>query len=151
MLPEHAIQLEQRKKGFEDFFNELMPALVDFIEKIGINPAHQVLNQAEKYVPFVEASLRDIVVADKGDRVWLLTRVGYFIGEYFSQKYGGCWYVNDICDSRYFARYVVGKFSKTNNMATMIDPFEIAQVYVDTPVPREMTVVLAEVDAQIGK
>lgn len=149
MSSEDTVLLESRKAGFQAFYNELMPSLVDFISKIGINPAHEVLNQAEKYVPFVEQALQEMAIADQADRIWLLTRVGYFFGEYFVQKYAGCWYVNELQGSRYFGRYVVGKFMKTNNLATMIDPFELAQVYVDSSTPRKFTALLSEVEAEL--
>ena len=149
MSPEDALKLKNRKEGFEDFFNELMPVLVDFIEKIGITPAHQVLKHVEQYVPLVEKALQDMVVTDNVERVWLLTRMSYFVGEYFSQKYEGCWYVSEIYESRYFSRYVVGQFSKKKNLLAMIDPFEIAKDYVDSPIPRKLTELLFEVDKEL--
>lgn len=141
--------LEQRKKDFPMFYNELMPSLVDFISKIGIAPSHEVLTQTPQYAPFVESALEEIAIVEADDRTWLLVRIGYFIGEYFAQKFGGFWHVNEIFESRYFGRYVVGKFSLGGNSASMIDPFEIAQVFVDSPAPRKLTALLSEVETEI--
>ena len=149
MSPENIAIIEQRKAAFQGFYAELMPALVDFIGRIGINPAHHVLNQAKQYAAYVEQALQDMSVTNDEDRTWLLTRVGYYVGEYFAQKFGGAWYVNDIEGSRYFGRYVVGKFEKTGNLAAMIDPFEIAQAYVDNAVPRKLTTLLSEVESEL--
>jgi hypothetical protein len=143
--------LMQRKAGFEDFYKQLIPALVDFVQKMGINPAHEVLNHAPNYLPFLASALRDVSVASDADRTWLLPRVAYFIGEYFVQRYGGCWYVNDIEGSRYFARYVVGRFSKLLNPSTMLDPFEAAREYVDSPPPRDLEKLTEMIDAELAK
>lgn len=67
-----------------------MPALVEFIDGIGIKPAHAVLTQAGQYVPHVERALRELTVTE-ADRAWLLSRMMYVIGEYFAQQHGGCW------------------------------------------------------------
>lgn len=75
--------LERRRVGFDAFYNELMPCLVDFVGKMGVNPAHMVLNQAAAYVPLLEVALQNMAVADDEDHDWLAARMGYFIGEYF--------------------------------------------------------------------
>jgi hypothetical protein len=149
MSREETVLLEKRKAEFAQRYQELIPALVDFVEKLGIQPGHEVLKHAVEFAPPLERALRDMKVADDPDRVWLLARMGYFIGEYFAQKYAGAWYVNEIPGSRYYARYVVGRFAALNDPKPMIDPFEIARVYVDTPPPRTLTPLLAEVDAEL--
>jgi hypothetical protein len=45
MTPEESTLIEKRKAGFEEFYNQLMPCLVDFVAHLGIKPAHQVLKQ----------------------------------------------------------------------------------------------------------
>lgn len=149
MTSEETLLLEKRKAGFQQFYQELMPVLVDFAEKLGISPAHEILRRADQFVQYLDKALESMAVADEQDKAWLLPRMGYFIGEYFVQKYGGCWYVNDIRGSRYFGRYVVGRFSRLNSPAAMLDPFLIAQDYVDTPVPRHLEKWLTEVEGEL--
>jgi len=43
MGPGPNYMLTQRKAGFEDFYNELIPALVDFVQKIGIKEVASVV------------------------------------------------------------------------------------------------------------
>lgn len=140
---------ETRTSALEAFYKELIPSLVDFVAKMGIIPAHEVLNEPVQYAPFLSSALRDEAVVDEQDRRWLLTQIGYFVGEYFAQKYGGCWFVNDIPDSRYFGRCVVGRFSKLRNAAAMIDPFSVGQVFVTSPPPHELEKLLSEVDREL--
>src|SRR5690242_4813692 len=103
MQPHEIDLIQKRKAGFERFYEELMPALVDFVERVGIKPGYEVLHQAPLYVEHLTKALSGLAVSSDEDRTWLLTRVGYFIGEYLVQKYSGCWYVSDIEGSRYFA------------------------------------------------
>lgn len=130
--------LERRREGFDTFYNELMPCLVDFVGTMGVQPAYMVLEQAAAYAPLLEVALQSMAVNNDEERTWLGARMGYFIGEYFVQKFGGCWMVNEIPESRYFARYVVGQFEGARNLAMMIDPFEMAQEYVNAPLPRQL-------------
>ena len=149
MKPEDRELLEKRKDGLSEFYEELIPTLVEFVGVMGIQPAHEVLKNAGMFASYLDSALQNMVIADHDDRTWLMLRVGQFIGEYFVQKYSGCWYVNDIENSRYFARYVVGKFASLNNMTPMIDPFQIAEVFVDSPVPRKLEGLLNEVDVEL--
>jgi len=143
------ILLEKRIAGFGEFYKELIPTLVEFVGQMGVDHAHEVLKHAVRFAPYLDRALRNMAIADERDKLWLLTRVGYFVGEYFAQKYGGCWFVNDTQGSRYFGRYVVGRFTVLNNGALMLDPFQIAQVYVAEQMPRQLEKLLTEVDTEL--
>lgn len=147
MLSQQAATPVERQQKFDHFYAELAPVLVDFIDVLGIDPATEVLKQAGEYLPFVEKALQDMAIADEEDRKWLLVRMMYFIGEYFAQQYGGYWFVNETPGSRLFGRCVVGKFSKFAKGNLMVDPFEIAQTYVDSPMPRRLTGLVAGIES----
>jgi len=149
MASEELTLLEKRKAGFDKFYKELIPVLVEFVGQMGISPAHEVLKNAVQFAPYLNGALQNMAIADEQDKIWLLTRLGYFVGEYFAQKHSGCWYVNEIQGSRYFGRYVVGQFARLNNAALMLDPFEIARVYIEQPMPRQFEKLLTEVDAEL--
>jgi len=51
--------------------------------------------------------------------------------------------VNETPGSRFFGRFVVGKFRAHEGM---IDPFEIAVAYVDQACPRDLTGLLADIE-----
>lgn len=141
--------LDRRRKGFDVFYNELMPVLVDFIARFGIAPPHEVLNRAPDYAPMLDTALAQLALADHEDGTWLVTRLGYYIGEYFVQQMSGSWFVNDIEGSRIFGRYVAGRFARAAGHA-MIDPFEIATVFVDQPAPRSLISLLKEVEEELA-
>lgn len=149
MPNENAAQLAARQANFTVFHQELAQVLVDFIGRIGIEPAAPVLKQAAQYVPLVEQALRDMAVADEADRTWLTARIAYFVGEVFVQQYDGCWYVNDAPGSPRHARYVVGKFATPAHAAMPVDPFELAQAYVAAPLPRGLATLLADMHANL--
>jgi hypothetical protein len=53
-----------------------------------------------------------------------------------ADRYPGCWFVNDLPDSRYFLKLVVGQFQQLPNVHAQIDPFDIAYAYMQlTPRP----------------
>lgn len=139
----------EHQATFDHFHAELAPVLIDFIDALGIEPAHEVLRQAGDYLPYVERALAEMAIADADDRNWLLVRMMYFIGEYFAQQYGGYWYVNQSADPHLVGRCVVGKFSHFGNGALMVDPFDIASAYVDLPCPRPLGMLVAAVESAL--
>ncbi|WP_282297027.1 hypothetical protein [Stenotrophomonas sp. PS02289] len=142
------VLIAARKAKFDQLRQELKPALVDFVERLGISPADAVLKDAEAYVPYLAAATRDLTSDDDEDRIWFLTRIGYFIGEYLCQALQGCWYVEDQAGSMYFARYVVGRFASATKLGA-VDPFDLARGYVDAAPPRNLVRLLAELTAPV--
>lgn len=149
MTTEDMLLLQKRKSEFTGFYEELLPALVDFMGRIGIQPSHEVLKHAVQFEPYVSQATAHLVIDSEDDRTWLVARMGYFIGEYFVPKYSGCWYVNEIPGSRYFARFIVGKFNIQSQRALMLDPFEVASAYISEPAPRGLGKLLAEVEREL--
>lgn len=78
-----------------------------------------------------------------------MARVGYFAGEVLVQRLGGCWLVCDAPDSRFFGRYVVGRFRRVPNPAAITDPVEVAAAYLSQPPGRSLAGMLAEVTAAL--
>ena len=151
MQAESKESLKRRQDQFENFYNELIPSLVYFVKRLGIEPSHEILNHASAFKEPIGAALQNLAVEDNADRIWLISRVGYFIGEYFVQKFGGHWFVNDIEGSKFFARYVVGRFTARVQPNAMIDPFDAAQAYVDGPAPRNLDSVLNEIEHDLSR
>jgi hypothetical protein len=126
-----------------------MPVLADFIERLALpNPA-LVLVEAEKYLPAIDLWLKAQIIAPS-DRTWILTRLGYFIGEYLVQQLGGCWYLSAIPDSKYFGRYVVGRFARASNPNAMVDPFAVAEVCIADPSGTSLTLIVTSVTKEIA-
>jgi hypothetical protein len=140
--------LGRRKARFDAFLEERMPVLVDFVERLGLPNAPMVLVEANSFLPAIGRYMENQQIGHE-DRTWILTRIGYFVGEWFVQQHGGCWYSNQAPDSRCFLRYVVGKFARIPNKHAMIDPFSIAEMFVDSPCPRSLVSVLADVESEL--
>ena len=99
--------LARRLADFDSFFRERMPVLVDFIQRLQLPEPHFVLREADRYIAPVDAWMKNQSI-DQDDRIWLLTRLGYFIGELLIQRYSGHWFVDEDPDSPYFAHYYPG-------------------------------------------
>lgn len=129
--------LARRLAEFAVFKAERLPVLHQFVEAIGGENAYEVLIAPAKFLPLLEQSFNHLVV-EEHNRVWLITRIGYFVGEYLLTAYDGCWQVDEDPRSRAFARYVVGDFSYPPRPGLSVDPFDIAQRYVDAALPRSL-------------
>ncbi len=113
------IELEKRKIAFPAFLHERMPVLTSFFTDLGVaNPAF-VLLDAQNYIDPFDNFMKDEVVSVES-RSWILTRVGYFLGEYLVQKYSGDWYLNENSQSRNYLRYVVPLYPENHFIAKLI-------------------------------
>lgn len=128
-----------------------MPVLVAFTEQLGVTPAHAVLTDAVAFAPLLATALRDQQVESADDRVWLLTRVGYYAGEYLVQRHGGCWFVNDDPASPSFARFVVGRFAALRGTSARVDPFAVAAEYVDGLPGADLVALLGDIDTALAR
>lgn len=140
--------IERRRTSFDDFLAERMPVLTHFMQCLEFPDPPMVLVNANDYSIGLSDWLKQQVI-EADDRQWILVRIGYFVGEWLVQKLGGYWFLNEIPDSRYFGRYVVGRFSKSQNPNSMVDPFEVASACLEEPVGRELQRYLLEVEAAI--
>jgi hypothetical protein len=139
-----------RRAGFDRFLEERMPVLKDFMDRLELpNPA-MVLVEAERYLAPLDQWIKDQVVSPD-DRIWILTRLGYFIGEFLVQRLGGHWFLNDIPDSRFFGRYVVGRFHRITNSNAMVDPFQVAEAFLHELPGRSLSHILAQVESELGQ
>jgi len=143
-------ELSRRREGFEAFLAERMPVLADFMQSLELPDPALVLVDATAFLAPLENWMKAQVVQTE-DRVWILTRLGYFIGEYLIQRRGGCWFLNELPDSKYFGRYVVGRFAHARNSSAMVDPFVVANAYLADRPNVTLSGVLDEVEEEIER
>ena len=148
MTPDESALLARRKTRFDQFYQEMMPVLVDFIQRLGQDQSHTVLHDASRFLGVIDESFKYDLISTE-DRSWFMTRIMYFVGEYFVQNFGGHWLVNDTPGSRFFARYVVGGFGTRAIPNGQIDPLEVATSYTDSPAPRDLVGLIASVEREL--
>src|SRR5262249_34954177 len=128
---------DRRVAAFERFFEESVPVLVDFAERLELPEPHLVVRDASRYLGPIDEWMKPQLI-DPEDRVWILTRIGHFIGELLTQRFGGHWYLDEDPESPYFLHYVVGRFSRLSNPDQKVSPFAIAGYYVSQPAGRSL-------------
>ncbi|MCC9657975.1 hypothetical protein [Rhodopirellula halodulae] len=106
--------------------------LVDFCTSLELPDPHLVLNDPTPFVPPINqwVAAQNAAELSRDDHVWLATRVGYLIGEYFVCRYSGCWFVDDNPDSSWFAHFVVGQFPRHGS--ARIAPMQMATELVES-------------------
>jgi hypothetical protein len=147
---EEAKKLSARRATLNDFVQEGWEVLIDFVEALGIPEPGMVLRVADEYVAPVDRWLRDQVIG-ADHRIWLLPRVGYFIGEVLIQRFSGSWFIDDDPDSPYFAHYVVGRFTSLPNPLVKIDPLAVASNLVDEPPGRSLRTAVERADTDFRR
>ena len=135
--------LNKRRSGLAQFIAEKGPVLEDFADRLGIPP--ETGRDTSRALAPIEEFMRKQVVSPES-RSWILTRLGYLIGDVLAQKFSGFWFLNELPDSRYFLRYVVGRFAALGGSNAMVDPFEVADAYLSEPPGRDLFQYLAEVE-----
>ena len=141
---EHEV-IERRRAGLDLFLQERMPVLAEFAEALQLSDPAQITEDPDACLPSVSAFIRDRTIEDD-DQNWILTRVGYLVGDVLVQRLGGAWFLNDVPDTRYFARYVVGRFSRAPRAT--VEPFEVAIALLSMPLGRDLVELVAEVERE---
>ena len=150
LTSDESAKLERNRAKLDPFVREGWDALVDFIDALGLPEPGMVLRVADEYLAPLDQWLSEQVVTPE-DRVWLLVRVGYFIGEVLIQRHSGSWFVDEDPDSPYFARFVVGRFTSLPNPLVKIDPLAIASNLVDDPPGRNLLAAVERTDTEIRR
>src|SRR5450830_1001281 len=140
--------LQQSQAGFDAYYDALGTSLVNFVERLGIQPAHEVLTNAAEYLPYIDAAMRTIVIRDESWQ-WVKTMLGYFIGEYFVQQYAGCWYVETRAESPHFCRYMVGGFEHGLPLDAAIDPEALALAFLGQSAQRELAKLIEDAQTRL--
>jgi len=139
---------DKLRKGFDRFYREMMPVLADFVDRLGATDAPMVITDPERFLGLIDVFMKDQVV-EPDDHTWIAARIAYYIGELFVQRFGGCWFLNEIPDSRYFLRYVVGSFHRIKNHNAMFDPIDVAFDYCSEPPGRSLIRIVDEIDKEL--
>jgi len=142
--------LARRREGFDGFVAERMPVLADFAKGLALDEPAMIVADPQRYLPAIDAFMRSQTILEE-DRFWILTRIGYFVGEVLVQRLGGCWLLNEVPDTRSFLRYVVGSFARVENPNAMVDPFQAVFPFLIEPVGRDLTGLLAQVEAELRR
>lgn len=148
LTSEEKDHLNRRTERFDRFLSERMPVLADFAERLELPQKALIVADPKSFLTPIDEFMREQVV-ENDDRNWILVRLGYFIGEVLIQRYGGCWFLNDIPDTRFFLHYVVGRFTVAINRNIQIDPFLVADTYLNMPPGRSLFSILQEVETDI--
>ena len=141
---------DRRRAGIDAFLAERMPVLSDFAQRLKLRDAPMIVADPGRFLPSIDAYLKDQVVTPE-DRVWILTRLGYLIGEALVQRLSGSWFLNETPDSRYFLRYVVGRFAGAANPAAMVDPFQVADACLSQPPGRSLSDTVRQVEDELRR
>lgn len=120
----------------------------DFIASLELPEPELVLADAKSFLALLDRWLANQTIASD-DSDWLLTRIGYYVGEYLVQQLSGCWLLCETPDSPLFGRYVVGQFGKVDNLRAIADPFAVAARLVDQPTGRSLTAMIGHVVREI--
>ncbi|WP_157489288.1 hypothetical protein [Lysobacter sp. Root916] len=132
-----ASDLTKRIDNFDQFLDERMPVLYEFAQSLRLPAPHAILTDPMSVLSGISAWLA-LQHIEQEDRAWVLSRVGYYIGELLVTHYSGAWLVCTAPASRFYGRYVVGQFRDFDNAESLADPFEAAAVCIDEPPGRSL-------------
>lgn len=146
---EHEI-LDKRRREFGGFVSEIAPVLSDFAERLGLANPGAIVTNPKAFLEDIDKFMRDQSITEE-DRIWIIARLAYFIGQIFIQRFGGEWLLNERTDSRFFLRYVVGRFPMITNPEVTVDPLTVASDFLVLPPGRSLERIILEATEEILK
>lgn len=141
-------QLERARDRLPQIQAEFWPMLSDLFGKLGLNPPPRDVRAATWYLPAFEQWISAQTISPN-DAPWITARVAGFLGELLVERWQGTWYVNDLPDTHFFARIVVGRFPGIANPHAMVDPYSAALSFVSSPPGRSLTRILSEIERDL--
>ena len=126
-----------------------MHVLIYFAQRLGFEQSHEILNNPSQFLEplnnwFAEQDIKE------DEKNWITVRIGYFIGELFVEKHGGCWSVCESPTSRYFGDYVVSQFSTFKNPNALFSPMEAAFFLANEAKGRSLTAIIGEIESGLS-
>jgi hypothetical protein len=144
---EQQTTLEKRRREFPGLIEEIKPVLSDFAIRLRLENPCAIVGNPDAFLESIDQFMADQVIAVQ-DRVWIVTRLGYFVGQILSKRLEGVWLLNENPRSHFFLRYVIGQFARAPNPDSTVDPFEVANAFVSQPPPRKLASIIAEVERE---
>jgi len=145
-LNEH-LTLDRRRREFAVFLEEMEPVLSDFAGRLGLPNPNTATTEPEKFLEPVDAFMKEQIISDE-DRIWILARVAYLIGQVLNQRLEGTWLLNENPNSLFFLRYVVGRFKRVRNPQATVDPFDVSTAFLSQPPGRSLAGIISEVEQE---
>ncbi|MCH2044287.1 MAG: hypothetical protein MK212_09080 [Saprospiraceae bacterium] len=144
--------IEKRKLELDNFVNESFAVNTDFASRLGLENPFEILMNFESLKDFMFTTVHNFMKHQKitsEDRVWMITRLGYLLGEYFKEKYAGYWTVNEAPDSPQYGHYVIHAKSPSGNAHYPINVFGAATELVEQEDERDLIQLVTEIEAVI--
>ena len=151
LTAEQKATIERMRLHFEPFLEERLPVLVDFCERLGFEAPYRVLNEPEVFLAPLDAWVAEQDLGEQTgqeDRVWLATRLMYYLGELLIQRFQGCWLLEDDPNRSCFGKFVVGDFAEFNE--GRVDPALAAMEFMSQPVGRSLTNLVEDISSELG-
>ena len=139
---------DRRRAEYQGFVDECVPVLVDFVDSLGLQDSARIAIDPWRFLLPIESFIQYQDIG-REDRIWILTRLGYFIGELFVTRYRGIWVLNEVPDSNFFLQYVVGRFSLLGNPDAMVNPFGVADDFLAIPKGRCLSDFIGKVEEEL--
>ncbi|MCB9596233.1 MAG: hypothetical protein H6719_26155 [Sandaracinaceae bacterium] len=148
--PQELEQLERRLAQLDIFLGEREPALRGLAERLGLEDPELVLTEPWRCLEAADALIaQEREATDREDPMWVLTRLGYLVGDSLAKRLGGDWFVNEVPQSRTFARYVVGRFAECGSATAVIDPFEVAHAVLGSPKGEGLAATVGKIESDL--
>ena len=137
--------LDRRRGEFAVFLEEIEPVLSDFADRLGLPNPSSAATAPEKFLEPIDAFMKDQIITNE-DRIWILARLAYLIGQVLNQRLEGTWLLNENPNSLLFLRYVVGRFKRVKNPQATVAPFDVATAFLSQPQGRSLAGIISEVE-----
>lgn len=149
LTPAEQARLAELRERFDAFVGERMDVICDLFDALGASVPALAVAEPEQHLDFLDRWLaaQDLSAAGPDDRVWLATRLMYFVGEVLIARHGGCWAIDEDPERPTFLRFVVGSFA--DGAGSVVDPRQVAWTFCQGTEGRSLRVVVDELSASI--
>jgi hypothetical protein len=140
LTSEERATMNRRKDDFPEVMADIPRMIKELADGVGLQGPGVPVERFDELLTRVDEAIQDLDTQslDEEAYLWLLTRLGYFAGEFLARRHQGHWMLQTDPDADFFLRYVVSGFEGPLGANTTVDPMHLAENILRLPTGRSL-------------
>lgn len=137
---EERATMNRRNDDFPEVMADIPRMIKELADGVGLPGTGSPMERFDELLARVDEAIRDLDIQslDEEAYLWLLTRLGFFAGEFLARRHQGHWMLQTDPNADFFLRYIISGFEEPLGGNTSVDPMHLAENTLRLPRGRSL-------------